>query len=254
MRPPRFHSATPSTDTGEADALPAYTVRTSARARRVQLRVLPHGTVEAVVPRGFDPVVLEAFVQRHRDWLARRLARIEEQRQRRPHLFETPPNRIRLAALDCDWDVDYEWTDATTRACARPRAPDSLGVRAADTDSACAVLQRWLSHQAKAHLVPWLRRTSEELGLSVNRVTVRAQKSRWGSCSAQGNISLNRNLLFLPPEGVRYLFVHELCHTVHMNHSRRFWTLVARLDPDFERHEALLRRAHDYVPLWALPG
>ena len=257
MRPPRFHPATPGADSSEgraADSLPPYTVRTSARARRVQLRVLPHGVVEAVVPRGFDPVVLEAFVQRHRDWLARRLARIEEQRQRRPDLFEAPPSRIRLAALGCAWDVDYEWTDANARVCAGPRAGDRLGVRAADADSACAALQRWLSGQAKTHLVPWLRRTGEELGLCVNRVTVRAQKSRWGSCSAQRNISLNRNLLFLPPEGVRYLFVHELCHTVHMNHSRRFWALVARLHPDFEREEALLRRAHDYVPLWALPG
>ncbi|MEJ2509552.1 MAG: SprT family zinc-dependent metalloprotease [Gammaproteobacteria bacterium] len=251
MRPPRFHSATPSTDTGEADVLPPYTVRTSKRARRVQLRVLPHGTVEAVVPRGFDPRALDTFVARHRSWIAKRLAHIDEQRRRRPHLFETPPSRIELRALGREWSVDYRW--GTARPAARRGTHDTLEVRAGDTDAACTLLQRWLMRRAKEHLVPWLRETSAELGLEINRVSVRAQKSRWGSCSAQGNISLNRNLLFLPPEGVRYLFVHELCHTRHMNHSRRFWSLVARLDPHFERHEALLRRAHDYVPLWALP-
>jgi len=257
MRPFRRRPTPQSTspdaaDRVSAETLPPYTVRISPRARRVQLRVLPQGSVEAVVPRGFDPRALDSFVARHSRWISKRLASIDEQRRRRPHLFETPPSRIDLPALERAWSVDYRW-DAG-RPATRPRAHDALEVCAGDADAACALLQRWLMRQAKEYLVPWLRETSAELGLEINRVSVRAQKSRWGSCSAQRNISLNRNLLFLPPEGVRYLFVHELCHTVHMNHSRRFWSLVSRLDPHFERHEALLRRAHDYVPLWALPN
>jgi len=256
MRLPRLPPANRD-KTVDRQTVPAYTLRTSARARRVQLRVLPQGTVEAVVPRGVDPRAVDAFVARHRQWIAKRLARIDEQRQSRPHLFEHPPRRVRLRALGQEWAVEYAWMNQAapgpTRPGASQRSGGVLGVRAADADAARALLQRWLMRQAKEHLVPWLQRTAGEFGLEVGRVSVRAQKSRWGSCSARGNISLNRNLLFLPPEGVRYLFVHELCHTRHMNHSRRFWSLVARLDPHFERHEALLRRSHDYVPLWALP-
>lgn len=242
----------------DPEAVPAYTVRSSARARRVQLRVLPQGIVEAVVPHGVGPRAVDAFVAQHRQWIAKRLARIDAQRQSRPHLFEDPPRRVHLTSLDRAWAVNYVWLDDAASGPARPGARERSGgvleVRAADAEAARALLRRWLMRQAKEHLVPWLRQTAAELGLDVGGVSVRAQKSRWGSCSARGNISLNRNLLFLPPEGVRYLFVHELCHTVHMNHSRRFWALVARLDPHFERHEALLRGAHDYVPLWALPG
>jgi predicted metal-dependent hydrolase len=59
--------------------------------------------------------------------------------------------------------------------------------------------------------------------------------------------------LFLPPRLVRYIMVHELCHTVHLNHSRRYWGLVSRFEPDYAACEAELRRAARHIPLWACP-
>ena len=112
-------------------------------------------------------------------------------------------------------------------------------------------LQAWLHNHARRHLLPWLQTVSEECRLPFARATVRAQKTRWGSCSARGHISLNRHLLFLSPRSVRYLFIHELCHTVHLNHSRRYWSLVGCHAPDYGAREAELRRAAHHVPLWA---
>ncbi len=80
-------------------------------------------------------------------------------------------------------------------------------------------LRQWLSDLAYDELGAQLNRSSRELGLSFSRIQIRRQRTRWGSCSATGTISLNVCLMFLEPAVVRYLYVHELCHTRHMNHS-----------------------------------
>jgi len=114
-------------------------------------------------------------------------------------------------------------------------------------------LQQWLSMRAKSTLHPWLRQVSDETGLMYRKLCVRAQKTRWGSCSNQKHINLNRALMFLPAELVRYLMIHELSHTVHLNHSRAFWALVARWEPQYKKYEALLNQYSSRIPLWALP-
>jgi predicted metal-dependent hydrolase len=86
--------------------------------------------------------------------------------------------------------------------------------------------------------------------LSFSRIQIRRQRTRWGSCSATGTISLNVCLMFLDPAVVRYLYVHELCHTRHMNHSPRFWALVEHHEPDSRRLDRQLLRGWQAVPAW----
>jgi predicted metal-dependent hydrolase len=104
--------------------------------------------------------------------------------------------------------------------------------------------------RARATLLPWLEAVSAEVGLPYTGASVRRQRSRWGSCSARHAISLNCALLFVEPALVRHLFLHELAHTRHLNHSPRFWRLVATLDPEFELRERALREAWRSVPAW----
>jgi predicted metal-dependent hydrolase len=82
-------------------------------------------------------------------------------------------------------------------------------------------------------------------------VQIRLQRTRWGSCSSSGSISLNASLLFVAPALVRYLFVHELCHLFSMNHSRRFWNAVERFEPDYRALDRKLTAAWALIPLWA---
>jgi hypothetical protein len=80
-------------------------------------------------------------------------------------------------------------------------------------------------------------------GVSWGKITIRTQRSRWGSCSAQGNLSFNALLLLAPPEVLDYVVVHELCHRREMNHSSRFWAEVERLVPDWKAQRLWLRRS-----------
>jgi predicted metal-dependent hydrolase len=114
------------------------------------------------------------------------------------------------------------------------------------------LLQRFTTRQARAALGRRLGELSAATGLVYRRVQIRRQRTRWGSCSRQGTICLNACLLFQPPEVVDYLLLHELAHTRHMDHSRRFWALVARLAPDWRALDAALMSGWREVPAWML--
>jgi predicted metal-dependent hydrolase len=96
-----------------------------------------------------------------------------------------------------------------------------------------------------------LEQLAREHGFSFASMQVRFQKSRWGSCSSKGRISLNVCLIFLPELLVRYILLHELCHTRQMNHSAAFWKLVLTADPDALSKNRAMREAWKYVPGWA---
>lgn len=100
---------------------------------------------------------------------------------------------------------------------------------------------RQLAEAARQNLPRRVARFAPLVGVSYGRVTIRAQKSRWGSCSSKGNLNFNC-LLMLCPEDVRdYVVVHELCHRKEMNHSRRFWQELARVLPEYEKQRQWLK-------------
>lgn len=78
-------------------------------------------------------------------------------------------------------------------------------------------------------------------GGSYSSITVRDQKTRWGSCSSRGTLSFNYRLIFAPPAVLDYVVVHELCHLTHMNHSKEFWNLVGSVMPDYKKHRKWLK-------------
>lgn len=234
------------------DDLPEYALRVSARARRMQLKVTAWGRVEVVVPRRTAISRVAPFVREHHQWLQRAVDRVRALHHAQPALASLMPERVRLAALSEEWQVNYmQGSRSRVLAITPEDGRRLLQIETVADKPPHIILQAWLRDHARLHLVPWLRAVSEECRLPFTRATVRAQKTRWGSCSARGHISLNRHLLFLPPPSVRYLLIHELCHTVHLNHSRRYWSLVGRYAPDYGAREVELRRAAQHVPLWA---
>ena len=101
-------------------------------------------------------------------------------------------------------------------------------------------------------LAPQLVALAARHGVPLRRVQIRRQRTRWGSCSIRGTVSLNACLLFHRPAVVQYLFAHELAHLTHMNHSPRFWDLVAQYEPEWRELDRELTRGWSQVPGWLL--
>ncbi|NJM58408.1 MAG: M48 family metallopeptidase [Synechococcales cyanobacterium RU_4_20] len=229
-----------------------YSVRESKRAKYVSLRISSVGRLEVVVPLGFDRATIPRIVAKKQSWIDRVQQKLAQHPTQQDQGLSGPfPNRLELAALGQTWQVEYCPTQSLDVA---PSVYPQQHLRllgAVDNWFLCQTeLKHWLVSQAKRQLIPRLEALSQETGLSYAGVSVRSPKTRWGSCSATHSINLNSKLLFLSPELVRYVLIHELCHTVHFNHSREFWSLVGNFEPHYLDLRQALRAGHHQVPHW----
>ena len=219
-----------------------FAVRISPRARRLTARVHVGGRVEIVVPVGVNARAVRDFVRRFMPWIDRKVA--DMQCVAPPG--EPVPDDIEFAATGERFAV--EWRRGSKRRLVEDA--ERIEVHAADDCGARGLLRSWLKRAAYERLAPRLLQLANELNCPVSRVSIRCQRTRWGSCSTRGTVSLNCSLLFLRMDVVRYLFVHELAHTKHMNHSASFWRLVERIEPDYRRLDRDLLAGWRTVPGW----
>ena len=211
-----------------AQPLIDYTVRRSARARRVRVSVDAERGVEVVLPQRAPDRAAGAAIRELRPWIERRLRDLEQ---------------VRATVAARDGTVPYLGDElllvpepGRTRV---HRRGDVLRVPEGD---AAPALERWYRRQAKAEIAPRLDRAVAALGTRYTGLTIRNQRTRWGSCSSTGAMSFNWRLLLAPEDVLDYVVWHEACHLVHMDHSPRFWGLVARHVPDYEAPRRWLRR------------
>ena len=225
-----------------------WQLRVSRRARYARLRILPFGGLEVVIPTRFPRKLVAGLVAEHADWAHRQLAK---QAQLRESIC-LPPALV-LVFDGSSTPIRYQPTEPTFQGeLFADNTEECIEIHADGQRAAIVELRRWIRRRARQALPPLLERLSRQTGLAYNRVSIRSQKTRWGSCSSRGNINLNDQLLFLPADVVEYLMIHELCHTRHLNHSKAFWTLVQTHCPDYRTHEKLLRRPQGLVPDWFL--
>ena len=223
-------------------------MRESKRARRLSIRIYPRGKVEVVVPKRTRARDVQAFVEEHREWIHR--TRESFAALHPPEPFRLPVEIV-LPGIGRVFRVRYERDVPGVSVRCRQRGDLlALGGGTADTGRCVEALKRWLAAIAKRELGPRLRAQAVRTGNAFRRLRVAGQRTCWGSHSSSGTVSLNYCLLFLRPELVRYLLVHELCHAKHMNHSRRFWALVRRFEPDYRRLDRELSDSWKSIPTW----
>jgi predicted metal-dependent hydrolase len=207
------------------------TIRVSPRARRVVLRInAAEREVELVMPRGISASTGLRFLAAKRGWVA---ARLEALPQRVPFVDGAivpvlgVPHRVRR---------EFDPAAPAVRIIAgeiRVRSdPLHLGRRVRDH----------LRTMAQAELAPRAHRLAARIGREVARVSVRDTKSRWGSCSGQGNLSFSWRLIFAPDPVLEYVVAHEVSHLAEMNHGPRFWRLVGSLTPNIAAPRVWLKR------------
>ena len=228
--------------------MPGFSVRESARARRLSIRVYPRGRVEVVCPRRTRPADVEAFVLENREWIANAQASFSAAL---PEEGFRLPVRVSLPAIDRDYVVAYRRRTGQVGVRFREHGDTLVLSGAVDDETACRdALRRWLGKVAKREFKPRLDALAASLGLPYRRMQVRAQRTCWGSHSETGTISLNLCLLFVAPDVLRYLLIHELAHGRHMDHSPAFWGLVRHCEPRYRRLDKALGNAWREVPGW----
>jgi predicted metal-dependent hydrolase len=231
----------------DRDAADGWNLRESRRARRLTVRVFHSGRVEIVVPARTSRATVAKFIERHRQWIEKK--RTEARRNAVPE-EPFPPETIELGGVGESWRVHARGGSGRPRikVCAPGLLQLSGDIKS--TRAVQRVLRLWLVKRATEVLGPLLERTAADMDLPYRKLAVRRQRTRWGSCSVRGTISLNCCLLFQRADVLRYLLVHELAHVKHMNHSSRFWELVSRHCPACRQLDRELLDGWRRVPSW----
>lgn len=228
---------------------PAYTIRRSKRARQILLKISPQYGLEVVVPHHYkQQQFIPNLLAEHRVWIERQLLKVSQHLQQ---IYELP-TKINLTAINQCVAIDYISAAGQVKIIEQADNKLILIGDYSNPKPCGELLKGWLFKQAQQHLPNLLETYSKSCGLPYNRVAVKRQKTRWGSCSVKKSINLNYQLLLLPPEITRYVMVHELCHTKELNHSAKFWQLVAGFDCNWQMHRSQLRAYKQLLPGWVL--
>jgi predicted metal-dependent hydrolase len=206
-----------------------YRIRRSDRASRVRVSVDPTGGVEVVLPRRSPASAAPAAIAELRPWIDRRLR-------------EASAVRDAIAARGATLPYLGAWLtltpqDGRTRV---HRDGDALLVPGAGGDAPAAI-ERWYRRAAAKEIAPRLDVAVCQLGTSYTALSIRGQRTRWGSCSARGAMSFNWRLLLAPEPVLDYVVWHEACHLRVMDHSARFWALVREHCPEYKEHRRWLK-------------
>jgi predicted metal-dependent hydrolase len=224
-----------------ATTVPYVIVRSRRRRKTMSITLHPEHGVRVAVPAKTASRLVRTFVQQRAAWIVRKTAEATRRPQRLmfvtgerlPYLGEQlplyvdegPVRRVRVALEGESFRVSV---------------PPGLGEEARATAIERGVID-WYRERAQEHLAARAEFWSGHLDCTPTRVLARDQRSRWGSCSADGTLRFNWRLIMADPELIDYVVVHELTHTLVRNHSAAFWAALAKTMPDYRSHRSRLR-------------
>ena len=223
-----------------AIAAQPYRIRRSSRARRARIQVSADG-VEVIVPERVPLREVEPFVQEKQAWIDRTLDRMRAAEAENPPPLLTDGGEVPYLGERLGLRVRVE-PGRTRPHVARRGAELHVAVARPGRAPVSDALERWYRRQARAEVEPRLDAAVARAGTAYTRLSIRAQRTRWASCSATGAMSFNWRLLLAPPQILDYVVEHEVCHLEVHDHSDRFWALLASRRPGYADEERWLKR------------
>ena len=221
-----------------------------SRGKNIRLSVSEHGALISLPPlRRLSEA--RDFLIKNRKWVSERHRHALERHRQRQIDLQSIPRRLNLLAVGEQWTVNRLMSEDRLRLETQADGKTLILRGGIAPLAAHSLLRRWMNRYARVHLSRRLVQLAADTGLKPGRLLVANQKTRHGSRSSKGSISLNRQLLFYPPALVDSVIIHELCHIPHRNHSRQFWSLAAAYDPDHKKHNRQIREREKNIPAWA---
>ncbi|MCY3781235.1 MAG: SprT family zinc-dependent metalloprotease [Chloroflexi bacterium] len=218
-----------------------YTVRHSRRAKGIIVKFSLENGLEVVYPHGRKSPAAEEVLRAKSRWIIANIRRARDEngsRFRRMYaegelfLIRGEPMPLKLSASAGLVKPTARLSGARFEVRVPP-GPTNL-----DRERLRDAVLRFYRELAKAYLPPRVAQLAAEYDFTYNKLRIKNQKTRWGSCSAKGNINLNLRLMMAPVDAIDYVIIHELCHLEELNHSPKFWLLVESLCPDYRKLKA----------------
>ena len=223
------------------DASVAYTVRVSKRARRVSVRYSQRDGLEVVYPTGITSPAPVALLREKSAWVLAARERFRDAAKLLPVRAYQDGEVFYVLGMPCTLrlSIDPGIGSAKAKRCGSTLAlllPDSPDC--ADLAARRKAVEAYYRALALEYLPARVGELADVYGFRYQKIRVKNQKTRWGSCSSMGNINLNLRLMMAPEAAIDYVIVHELCHLRILNHSPAFWSLVETCLPDYRRWRA----------------
>jgi predicted metal-dependent hydrolase len=202
----------------------------SKKAKHIRLQITSGRELEVVIPHRASIIEAEKFILKKFDWVNKHLTKLKTESK---HL---------LLGQEIQINQHYDLFIPKHKFFFRKGVLD-IKSPSASNESLEYLYNVWFKHAARKFITKRAAQLSGKLGYVYNRISIRGQKTRWGSCSSRGTLSFNYRLIRYRKEVIDYLIIHELCHLKEMNHSKKFWNLVERFCPDFKKLEKELKKS-----------
>lgn len=199
--------------------------------------------IEVVVSEGHSTERLQEFVESKRDWIAKMTQRYQKIKERSGH----EEGMLYYLGSKYHYNIVKDRLSSTILS----NSLKTITFHVTDKRIYKKEIEKWYKNQTAQIISEHLPQVAARTGLSYNKVSIKKQSSRWASCSKKYNLNFNLLLVAAPIEVIDYVIVHELAHTVELNHSKRFWQLVQDADPAYREHKAWLE---DHSPAIGIEG
>ncbi len=216
----------------------SYKIVHSRRARRLRITVAASG-VTVTLPHGIKAVEAERMLQQNSNWLMAQLERISKRAAAGNAL---PADVVLLRGKPVRIEVIQEEDRKARAHISEGREKLIARIPAGSRATPRSLVEPWLKQQARKEIEAVVRQQSLRMNLAVKSISIRDQRTRWGSCSSKGTLSFNWRLIMAPPEVLEYVVIHELAHLRHPDHSAAFWSVVAYYEPNYKILRQWLRK------------
>ncbi len=216
----------------------AYTLKRSRRSASISIRINSDESIVVSAPPLIPKILVDQFVKKQEDWITQQLKKVQKkatvestqhillfgkQYNRRSAANESEPTGFSILDQDLVYNNKLQETALTSVTYSKAVA-------------------RFLRQTAELYLLPKSHELAKKMDVRFSKITLREQRSRWGSCSSHGSINFNWRLVHFAPAVIDYVIVHELAHLTHHNHSTKFWALVAKFAPNYKQAKKELER------------
>lgn len=210
-----------------------YILKFSRKAKYLRLQIKNRGELEVILPRGLQISDAENFLHKKSEWIKKHTCK-----------RKSLENKFYLLGKEISIKQNYDLFLRKHRI--NFRDEQLIITSPANSHQSIGYLfEIWLKKLAKRSLIGRVKNIAGNLNFEIGRISIRGQKTRWGSCSTNGNLSFNYNLLRFRKEVIDYVIIHELCHLKEMNHSEKFWRIVEGFCPRYKQ----LRKELKKIPL-----